>query len=205
MMKRFLALALHLLLCAQAPADRLIPQDTTDRAPHFGRFREELERAVDQRDGAFFQRRAEAARLSYGSDVDLDAKFDLSDPNSEFWSITERMLELGGSWQADSEMVVYPYAYANFPKGIQASNHDVVTGQDVPLLHSADGESFPVGSLSYDIVWVLERGAEWSRVRTDDGVTGWVENRFLYSPTGYRMGFALVEGRWSLVFWMAGN
>jgi len=49
------------------------------------------------------------------------------------------------------------------------------------------------GEVSYEIVWVLERGEEMSRIRAEDGVTGYVENRYLYSPVDYRMGLALVN------------
>jgi hypothetical protein len=199
-----LALVLSALFCAPALAEQLIPYDSTSKAPHFTPFREQLEKAVDERDAAFFRDRSKGASFGFATET-LDQKFDLSDPNSDFWSIMERMLELGGSWQADSEMVVYPYAYADFPKSIEAQTHDVVTHEDVPLHNSSDAASFQVGKLSYEIVWVLERGEEWSRVRAKNGVSGWIENQYLYSPTGYRLGLALMDGRWAIVYFVGGR
>jgi hypothetical protein len=193
------------LLGTPAPAQQLRPFDTTDQAPKFSLFREQLQQAVKERDGDFFRSRTKGANLSFGMPVDLDERFHLDDPNDGFWKVMDRLMEMGGVWQADSEMVVYPYAYAAFPKNVDAFTHDVVIGENVPVLQFANPESFEVGELNYDIVWVLERGEQYSRVRADDGTSGYIESHYLYSPVDYRMGLALVDGRWAIVYLVAGD
>ena len=186
------------LLGAPAVADTLPPRDTTDQAPKFARFKQELMEAVQNRDARFFRQRA------HNLSVDLDDRFDISDPSSSFWTSMDRLLELGGVWQPEGEMVVYPYVYADFPKSVSALDHDVLTAADVPVYQFSDG-IHQQDELSYEIVWVLERGADMSRVRAESGITGYVENKYLYSPGSFRMGLALVDGRWAIVFLVARN
>lgn len=206
MRKRLLTLLILCLLgWSAALAESLLPFDNTDQAPHFLPFREELERAVANRDAAFIRQRTQDAKLRFGTATQLEQKFDLSDPNSPFWAMMEQMLAMGGAWQAGDAMVVYPYAYASFPKRLSLFDHDVVIARDVPLHNSADPKSFEVGSVSYEVVWVLERQQGWCRVRSDSGVTGWVETQYLYSPSDFRMGLSLVDGHWGIDYIISEN
>jgi hypothetical protein len=199
------ALTLCALLCPPTLAEQLVPYDSLSQAPHFALFREQLELAVAERNAAFFRDRSKASGADFGMPKTLDQQFNLSDPNSPFWTLAQRMIELGGSWQPDTEMVVYPYAYADFPRKLDAFNHDVVIAKDVPLRSSSDDTSFEVGKLSYEIVWVLERDQKASRVRADNGMSGWIDNEFLYSPVDYRMGFSLMNGRWVMAYFISGD
>ncbi len=56
-----------------------------------------------------------------------------------------------------------------------------------------------VATLAYDVVEVLERGPEWTKVRTIAGAEGYVQIAYLYSPAGYRVCFKKnAEGTWQM-------
>lgn len=45
----------------------------------------------------------------------------------------------------------------------------------------------------------------WVHIKLAAGRTGFVDRRFLRSPVDYRVNFAKLDGRWQLVFFLAGD
>lgn len=196
-------LLLALLLTVPLLAQTLPPRDTTAEAPGFADFKQQMERALAERDSAFFKERAQGAKLSFGPDTTLDKAFKLEDPNDEFWFTMERILGMGGVYQ--DGVVIYPYVFALFPGDKDAFTHLVITGNHVNLRSRPSVNSKVVGQLDYDIVKRVNDGVEWTEVETLAGRRGFVANDFVYSPIGYRLGLAQKDGRWQIQFFLAGD
>ena len=84
----------------------------------------------------------------------------------------------------------------------------VVLGSNVPM-YAGPGATFRViDTLSLEEVTKWREKSttgEWDPIRTLMGRTGWVQQRFLRSPIGYRAGFVRRQGRWWLRALVAGD
>jgi hypothetical protein len=70
---------------------------------------------------------------------------------------------------------------------------------DVKLRAAPSTSGKVLATLAYDIVEVLERAPEWTKVRTVAGVEGYIQIAYLYSPAGYRACFSKnAEGTWQV-------
>jgi hypothetical protein len=65
---------------------------------------------------------------------------------------------------------------------------------DVRLRETQSNSGKAIATLAYDIVEVLERGPEWTKVRTVAGAEGYVPIAYLYSPAAYKACFAKTPG-----------
>jgi hypothetical protein len=130
--------------------------------------------------------------------------WELDKGNSPVFAVLTNILSLGGAWIDDQYCA--PYLVAGFPPEIDAFSHHVVVGQGVRLRSAALPDAPVVARLSYDIVETLERTADWSRVKTHDGITGFISTAYLYSPIGYRACFMKdAAGNWHMVSLVAGD
>jgi hypothetical protein len=84
----------------------------------------------------------------------------------------------------------------------------VVLGSNIPVL-AGPGSTFRViDTVSFEEVteWRGKNATGgWNPIQTSKGRTGWVLQRYLRSPVGYRAGFARREGRWWLNALVAGD
>ncbi|MFL6248281.1 MAG: SH3 domain-containing protein [Thermoanaerobaculia bacterium] len=120
----------------------------------------------------------------------------------------EQILPLGGKFMgpADQRTFWAPYVYSAWPEDRDAFTSLVVIGENIALRESPDANARIVATLSHDILeFQGEKPGQWSEVKTADGRTGWVEQRFVLSPVGYRAGFQKVDGRWRLRALVAGD
>ncbi|MEI9813345.1 MAG: hypothetical protein WDO18_12180 [Acidobacteriota bacterium] len=63
-----------------------------------------------------------------------------------------------------------------------------------------------LATLSYNIVEVLDRTPDWTKIRTESGLVGFVPIAYLYSPAAYRACFAKnAAGEWKLQSMSAGR
>ena len=86
-----------------------------------------------------------------------------------------------------------------FPADLDRSKHQVVLNPNLKVREDKSATSKVVATISYEIVQVLDRGAEWTKVRLQSGVEGYIQIAYLYSPAGYRACFSKdVEGLWHL-------
>jgi hypothetical protein len=96
------------------------------------------------------------------------------------------------------EQYCAPYVSAQFPLDLDRSKHQVVLNPNVKLRETNSATSKVVATVSYEIVQVLERG-EWTKVRTQAGVEGYIQIAYLYSPAGYRACFGKnADGAWQM-------
>lgn len=99
-----------------------------------------------------------------------------------------------------------PYVFTDFPSELDAFTHQVVMGDKVRVRKRPTRESEVLGVLSHVIVPASGEETEgWTKVQLADERTGYVASEYLGSPIGYRAAFEKREGRWVMVFFVAGD
>ena len=121
----------------------------------------------------------------------------LADRDASVYGVISQILSLNGAWV--EQQFCGPYVSVQFPKDLDRSKYQVVLNPDVRLRAAQSATGHVVATLAYDVVEVLERGPEWTKVRTVAGAEGYVPIAYLYSPAGYRACFSKSpEGSWRL-------
>jgi hypothetical protein len=121
----------------------------------------------------------------------------LADRDASVYGVISQILSLNGVWVDDQ--FCGPYVSVQFPKELDRSKHQVALNFDVKLRATKSATGPVVATLAYDVVEVLERGPEWTKVRTIAGAEGYVPIAYLYSPAGYRACFKKnAEGTWQM-------
>ncbi len=121
----------------------------------------------------------------------------LSDPNSSVYGVLAQILSMPGVMVG--EQYCAPYVSAQFPSDLDRSKHQVVLNPNVKVRETNSATAKVVATLSYEIVQVLERGPEWTKVRTQSGIDGYIPIAYLYSPAGYRACLGKnAEGVWQV-------
>ncbi len=121
----------------------------------------------------------------------------LSERDASVYAVIAQILSLRGVW-VDMQFCS-PYVSVQFPADLDRSKHHVILNPDVRLRATKSTTGPVVATLTYEIVEVLERGPEWTKVRTVAGAEGYVPIAYLYSPAGYRACFSKTpEGAWQI-------
>ncbi|MDP9192518.1 MAG: hypothetical protein M3P06_12530 [Acidobacteriota bacterium] len=191
---------------------KLRPVDEATSDPSLVAFRNELLAAVRRRDADAVVALADPKiRTSFGDDGGAAAfKRNLAQPGT--WEDFEMLLTQGGKFvgEGPSRSFWAPYAFSALPDDQDAFMALVITGENVPLLESADKNARSIATLSYDVVQrtgdIGRDIGDWHNVKTADGHSGWVESRFARSPVGYRAGFLKnKDGKWQINALVAGD
>ncbi|HBE83271.1 MAG TPA: SH3 domain-containing protein [Pyrinomonadaceae bacterium] len=170
---------------------------------------------------------AERKDLDYVvSIMDKDIKFSFGDTEGvedfrEFWKDADAfwaefipVIKNGGSFSPPAgvtgRMFMAPYTFSKWPDQIDAFEHAAIIGSNVNLRDKASTDGKVLGRLSYNVVKVTEsvlkgEKAEWHKVRTLGGKTGWVKAEYVRSSIDYRAGFEKKGGVWKMVFFVAGD
>jgi hypothetical protein len=121
----------------------------------------------------------------------------LGDRDASVYGVISQILSLNGVWV--DQQFCGPYVSVLFPKDLDRSKHQVILNFDTRLRATPSASGKVVATLAYDVVEVLERGPEWTKVRTVAGAEGYVQIAYLYSPAGYRACFSKSpEGTWQM-------
>jgi hypothetical protein len=201
-----------LLLPAVATAQsRLLPVDQAASVPDFFSFRAQLQVAVARRDvEAVIAVLSKDVKLSFGGDTgveDFKRMWKPSAPDSELWEKLAAVLSLGGTFAADGTFTA-PYVFTKWPQERDAFSHMAAVGTAIRIRSSASVAATVLAALDYSIVEVVESPAaesKWVQVKISPGRTGYVDARFLRSPIDYRINFAKIDGRWQVIFFLAGD
>ena len=191
-------------------APKVLFRDDGVRRPDFVEFRKRLREATARRDLATL-----TASLHPQMQVDFDGsagpdafkEHHVDNPDEDFWTEFTELLAMGGRFDGPDTFTA-PYAFTEFPDGIDAFECLVVLGTNIRL-HDRPATDAPVlASLDRDVVQASAddnpvRG--WQRVRTADGTTGFVASRYLRSPIDHRAIFSFRDGRWWLMVYVAGD
>lgn len=179
--------------------------DEAAKDPSFAAYRDQLLAAVRARDAKTLIALSDPnIRTSFGSDsngAELERAL-----NEDLWQELEQTLSLGGNFREG--MFWAPYVYSAWPDSQDAFETLAVVGKDVPLRESADASAPAIATLSRDLVTRASapgEGGAWTKVKTADGKTGFVESKSLRSPVGYRAGFLKTKDGWRMSAWVAGD
>ncbi|HEX7708140.1 MAG TPA: SH3 domain-containing protein [Thermoanaerobaculia bacterium] len=201
---------------ASVEGPKLMPADEAAKDPTLVEFRERLLEAVRSRDEEFlFEAIDPNIRTGFGpvgGATEFRRHWRLDTADSPLWDELETILALGGSFNPSSASSQFwaPYVYSAWPEQHDAFRSLAVIEEDVPMHESPDPQSPVIGRLSYDIVKnvdvpAAELAAGWTRVRTVDGRSGWVNSLTVRSPVGYRAGFTRRNGEWKLSAFVSGD
>jgi len=203
---------LSLLLAAAAPeaaAIRLPPVDECDADPSFAAFREELRAAIARRDaGHLLAMTADDATISFGGHegpAGLTGLWGLDRPDdSELWGVLEATLALGCAVDPEGIRISPSYfLQARWDGDIFETYLAVTPG--MPLLSAPRPDADVVARLDWDeLTWLGEEDGMY-HMRLADGREGFVEPAGVRSLIDHRAGFALRDGRWRMVFLVAGD
>lgn len=191
---------------------KLMPVDEATSDPSLVAFRKELVAAVRRRDADAVVALADPKiRSSFGGDGGAaDFRRNLGQPG--VWEDFELLLTQGGSFVGEGSGRSFwaPYVFSAWPDSHDAFASLAITGENVPLLESADKNARVIATLSYDIVQragdIGRDIGDWQNVQTADGHTGWVEARLARSPVAYRAGFLKnKDGKWQINALVAGD
>lgn len=188
----------------------LFPVDEAARNPGFLAFRARLQEIVAKHDvKALLEVLDPDIRASFGSDHGVSAfveLWNLKDPGTELWKEMGAVLALGGTFE-DASTFTAPYVFSRWPYGVDAFDFVAVTGSNVRIRSAPRADASVVGTVSYDIL-ELDLGPPdtegWTAIKFD-GRTAYISKQFVRSPIDYRARFTFSDGRWRIVFFLAGD
>jgi hypothetical protein len=202
-------------LAGQSP--RFLPVDEASRVPDFFAFRAQLLVTLARRDtSALMAVVAPEIHNTFGDDngaVAFRRRWRLGAQDSELWGELAAVLGLGGSFENDSTFVA-PYVFSRWPGDYDAFDYLAVIGANVRLRSEPNDTSTVLKHLTFELVERARRaprsltaaeGRVWEAVRVDTNRVGYVANRFLRSPVGYRAVFVRRGSQWSMISLIAGD
>lgn len=115
------------------------------------------------------------------------------------WEALGRVLRFGGSFTNDSCTTFHaPYTWSNWPADTPFQL--AITGSDVYLYKYAfSRKPCILDTLSHDLVYatpLVVGGAPMTKIRTADGVEGYVEHRYIGSPFSWGAEFRFINDQW---------
>lgn len=210
-----------------ASGERLLPVDEASEDDSFIAFRTELMAAIDNRDTDFLLGIVSPdIHIGFGRAAgieDFKQRWQLEDPDSEFWAQLDAVLALGGEFQSDFAEAedalptfIAPYVFNTFPgRDYNPFGYAAVVADDVVLRAEPDIQSAAIAMLSYHIVKIDRAGSieiepgsyeyAWYKVATTEGEEGYVAGQYVRSPIDYRAFFAKESGQWMMTTFLAGD
>lgn len=204
----------------------LEPVDDAGKEPSFVEFRTNLLQALARRDVAALEAAIHPEvktdfgggtgladfRRQWGLDRDPDA--------SPVWDVLTDILNLGGIMTGGGDgprLYTAPYVYALYNASLDPFGHAVVTGAGVNVRAEPSVEAEILDQATHLVVRVLETEGEpptielsgrtycWVKIQLPSGEIGYVADRFLWSPVGWRAAFEQGDDGWRLIFLVAGD
>lgn len=189
---------------------KVLPVDEGPNDPAFAAFRDSVLRIVAARDtSALLALVAPDIKNSFGGDggpAEFRAQWRLGEPDSELWGVLDDILRHGGRF-AGPDAFIAPYTFDGLPDTLDAFEHLMVRDADVPVHAGRDSTSAILARLSYDIVRAGPYDPEttWTAIALGGERVGYVPADRIRSAVDYRLQFARRDGRWLLVFLLAGD
>jgi hypothetical protein len=210
---RFFLLALLLVTAAHAQPGSFLPRDAGADDPTFIAFRGRLIEAVARRDTvAVLGALAPDVKVSFG-DGGGHAGFRriwLSDSAQaeRLWATLGRVLGMGSARYSGG--ISAPYVFGAWPDSLDAFEHGAVVGEEVRVRAGPGTAARTIGSASFEILpvtrWRIDGpGGPWAEVRLPSGYTGYIAQRYLWSPIDFRIGFERRPDGWAVSFFLAGD
>jgi hypothetical protein len=192
---------------ARDGSPRLLPVDEAPTNPGFLAYRAQLRTAVERRDiDALIEAADPGIRLGFDGSGGRDALRKEISERPELWDELRVVLANGGRFSTPASFAA-PYVYASWPDPFDSFECAAVTGRNVRLRSAPGFDAAILASVSYAIVRVVDRkdGEPWSRVRLGNGRAGYMWHAYVRSPVDYRALFNLIDGRWRMTAFVAGD
>lgn len=137
--------------------------------------------------------------------------------DSSFWDEFSPVITNGGKFSktagAPNDFFIAPFIVDNFPDDLNGTDYSVIFGSNVSLRSKPETNARSVGKLSYNIVEITETVKDkndpeknaWYGIKTLGGKTGFVKAPFVRGRMGYRAGFAKQNGKWKMMYFIAGQ
>ena len=216
---RFLLLAaLVFATPAAAQVGTLLPVDEAAVDPSFVIFRARLLEAAQARDTSFVLNALDPnVKLSFGGDEGFEGfqRLWLSETRYEdddVWTVLTRTIALGSTYTAGDDewppSATAPYVFGTWPDTLDAFEYGTIVGERVRVRAAPDTTSEVLTALTFALVptpYEPDAPEGWQAVALADGRTGYVAARYVRSPIGYRIGFVHEDGRWRIVYFIAGD
>lgn len=189
---------------------KALPVDEAPNDSGFAAFRDSVLRMVAARDtAALMAIVAPDIKNSFGGNdgaAEFRAQWRLSEPDSELWAILADVLRHGGRFSGPDAFTA-PYTFMALPDSLDAFEHLIVRAADVPVHAGRDSTSAILARLSHDIVRAGPYDPEttWTAIALAGDGIGYVAADLVRSAVDYRLRFERREGRWLLVFLLAGD
>jgi len=213
------------LICAQIPitpayADKLYPVDEGAKDPNFKNFREQLRSAIKRRDAKFILNRLDP-NIAVGFGVCSNGikcfkeLWQPEKPNSKLWNTLSEVIELGGSFNnvQGKKLFCAPYVSSKFPSQVEGQKiqgvpeYSVILGKNVNVRSRPSLNAPVVATLSYDIVKISfdenSGNDNWVKILTPK--PGYVSRQFIRHPNDYNACFKILNGRWVMTSFIAGD
>lgn len=197
------------------------PVDEAAKDASFLAFRTNLIAAVKRRDAKYLVSVLDRdVKASFGGDdgiEDFKKLWKLNSPKSEVWDELLAVLTNGGTFSKADKTTIFsaPYSFNGFPDDLDAFEYQVIFGNNVNLRAKPDLKSEVLARLSYNVVKVDYQNSvadakkdgeyEWLKIETLGGKKGFVNSKYVRSPIDYRAGFEKKNGKWKMIFFVAGD
>lgn len=207
-----------------AELNKVNPADAAPLDTVFFVFREQLKEIVAEKNIFKLLKHVDQnIKIGFGAENGLQAfivAWDLSSeekiPDSELWPTLADVLNLGGLFNGQGNYFEAPYLDQCYPHDKDAFETGAVIGAGVRMRAGPNLDTKVLKNLSYDILDYIETtpielkiGNEthpWIKVKTQDGIEGFIYGKFYRSPIDYRVGFEKKpNGEWKIVSLLAGD
>jgi hypothetical protein len=195
---------------------KIYPTDESEGDPTFHSFKERLLGAIEKKDTFFIKSIvAEDALGSYGGERSKKAFIEeyFGEKSHRitlnFWDLMRDILKDGGKFKkvGNDYYFVAPYSAVNLLETADSVDYFscmVANKPQVFVYERATTKSKVIDTLNYDMVYTeYERSqGSWMYVRSQN--PGYVPQKDLNNPTGFRCFFARHEGRWYIKYLVSG-
>ncbi|MCC7001089.1 MAG: hypothetical protein IT357_02945 [Gemmatimonadaceae bacterium] len=184
--------------------------DTTWRVKSFAAFRDTLFTVIAARDTtALFALLAPDIKSSFGGDEGLEgfrAHWELASGSTRLWTVLQDVLMQSGRFEG-LDRYVAPYTYFGLPDSLDPYTHLIARKSAVRVFARADTTSRVVGILAYHVVRLADTlpPEPWVGIALKDSAVGFVQSEFVRSPLDYRITIVREDGRWRIIYFLAGD
>lgn len=197
------------------------PVDEAKQDASFYAFRTRLIAAAEKHDAKFINGILDPKiQLSFGGHAglkDFKEMWHIEKPKSKFWNEFLPVIKNGGifSTEGGTKAFYAPYTFTSFPNDLDGFEYFAIFGNNVNLRERPAADSAILDRLSYNVVKIEDSGtvmkpgssdeADWYKIVTLGGKTGFVKAEYVRSPIDYRAGFEKKGGQWKMVTFIAGD
>jgi hypothetical protein len=187
--------------------------DDAERYRGFYQFRQQLRQAIQQRNAKFIRAiSTKDIQLTLGRFPQTWSDEKLDDPKAPIWQELEKTFALGCRTKSQGKGWICPNVFEDWADNLNPFDHVVILQSKVSVYAQASKKAPVIGLLSKEIV-KLDRELQnsspflpnWNRIILPNGRLGFVEEKFAYSPIGYRTTLSKTKDDWKMDRFLGGD